>query len=253
MHPSSDEQLRREHQPESIRKRLGRVPSGNVIGDAVLGGIDGCVTTLAVVAGATGAGFSSTIALVLGLANLIADGFSMAVSNFEAIKARADYVDSLRREEQEHIRRTPDGEREEIRQIFARKGFSGATLETIVETISKDQPQWINTMLLEEHQVQPEGGSPLRSACATFAAFVAIGSVPLLPFLLTTGSDEPVFALSAGLGALMFFSIGSVKSLFVAKPWLRSGIDTLLAGGMAALLAWLTGYLLRTIFAVGSV
>jgi vacuolar iron transporter family protein len=252
MHQSSNEQLHSEHRPEAIRRRLATRNTGEVVSDAVLGGIDGCVTTLAVVAGATGAGFSATVALVLGLANLVADGFSMAVSNFQASKARRDYADKMRRQEQEHIHRIPEGEREELRQIFARKGFSGATLETIVTTISDDHGLWIDTMLSEEHKILPARETPWRSACTTFAAFVGVGSIPLAPFLLSSAPGDRLFALSAMLGALMFFSIGSVKSLYVSKPWLRSGFDTLLAGGAAALLAWLTGYLLRIVFGIGS-
>jgi VIT1/CCC1 family predicted Fe2+/Mn2+ transporter len=252
MHQLSDEQLRLDHLPQTIRKRLAGTRKANTLSDAVLGGIDGCVTTLAVVAGATGAGFSTSVAFVLGLANLVADGFSMAVSNFEASKARSDYADSLRREEREHIRRIPEGEREELRQIFALKGFSGDTLEAIVQTISADRALWIDTMLSEEYEVHPGRGNPLRAACTTFAAFVGVGLIPLLPFLTFNAPGERLFGISAGLGALMFFSIGSVKSLFVAKPWLRSGIDTLLAGGVAATLAWLTGYLLKTAFGIGS-
>src|SRR5690606_21824808 len=115
-------------------------------------------------AGAVGAGFPSVVSLVLGLANLVADAFSMAVSNYEAVKAQRDYADSIRREEREHIRQIPEGEREELRQIFARKGFSGDTLETIVATLSRDEGIWIDTMLAEEHGIHAQRSDPLRAA-----------------------------------------------------------------------------------------
>lgn len=253
MHQSSNDALQRAHEPAAVRARLGRTVKGSIIGDAVLGGIDGCVTTLAVIAGTTGAGFPPLIAVVLGLANLVADGFSMAVSNFEAIKARRDFVDAVRRAEYEHIRRVPEGEREELRQIFASKGFSGVTLETIVATLSRDPALWVDTMMTEEHRVQTGYDDPLRSALATFSAFLAVGAVPLLPFIAFDANETELFPVSAGLGAAMFFTIGSVKSLFLAKPWLRSGFDTLLTGGAAATLAWLTGYVLRISFDIGAV
>ncbi|MDY6983746.1 MAG: VIT1/CCC1 transporter family protein [Pseudomonadota bacterium] len=242
------QQLLASHRPDAIRARLARPAPASVIGDAVLGGIDGCVTTLAVVAGAVGAGFPSVVALVLGLANLVADAFSMAVSNFEAVKARHDYVDSIRREEREHIRVTPEGEREELRQIFARKGFSGETLETIVTTLSRDETVWVDTMLTEEHRIQADRNDPMRAALATFGAFVIVGAVPLLPFLLMDDNAPRQFAASIVLGAVAFFCIGSGKSLFLTRPWLRSGLSTLFAGGAATALAWLTGYVLRTVF-----
>ncbi len=68
----------------------------------------GCVTTFAVVCGAVGAGFPSAVALVLGLANLVADGFSMAISNYESIKAAREFNDDIRRTEQHHIDTVPD-------------------------------------------------------------------------------------------------------------------------------------------------
>ncbi|MGV8843857.1 MAG: VIT1/CCC1 transporter family protein [Pseudomonas sp.] len=107
---------------------------------AILGAIDGCVTTFAVVAGAVGAGLPASVALIMGFANLFADGFSMAVSNYEAIKAERQLRDEARRMEEEHIDRVPEGEREEIRQEFRKQGFSGSTLESIVATISQIRP-----------------------------------------------------------------------------------------------------------------
>lgn len=246
------QQLLASHRPDAIRARLAQPAPSSVIGDAVLGGIDGCVTTLAVVAGAVGAGFPSVVALVLGLANLVADAFSMAVSNYEAVMARHDYADSLRREEHEHILATPEGEREELRQIFAQKGFSGETLETIVATLSHDEAIWVDTMLTEEHRVQADRSDPMRAAVATFGAFVIVGAVPLLPFLAMDADAPRQFAVSIALGAVTFFCIGSGKSLFLARPWFRSGLSTLAAGGAATGLAWLTGYVLRTVFDIAT-
>lgn len=248
MHDQDHEDLLRQHHPLAISLRLGQAHGPSLIGDAVLGAIDGCVTTLAVVAGAVGAGFSATVALVLGLANLVADGFSMAVSNFEAIKARQDYETSLRIIEAEHIRQVPDGEREEIRQIFASKGFAGNVLDAIVDTICSDRKLWLDTMLVEEHGIQSAPLTPYSSAFATFFAFLLVGAVPLLPFLFMPTDIQMQFAFSAGLGALMFFLIGCLKSLFLGQPWLLAGSKTLLTGGTAASLAWLTGYILKTLF-----
>jgi vacuolar iron transporter family protein len=240
----------RDHHPDAIKRRLNRPAETNVIGDAVLGGIDGCVTTFAVVAGAVGAGFSSTVALVLGFANLLADGFSMGISNYESVRARQELIDSIRRTENEHIEKYPAGEREEIRQIFQKKGFSGETLDKIVDTISGDRRLWIDTMLMEEYGVQTEGSNPLKSAVATFSAFILVGTMPLAPFMIRSLEMQVQFLISIALAGLMFFSIGAAKSLAFGKPALGSGIKTLLTGGAAASLAFITGYALRTAFGI---
>ena len=147
MKKTSLETLHRQHQPAAIEQRLSRPLQPRYVADAVLGAIDGCVTTFAVVAGAVGAGFSASVALIMGFANLLADGFSMAVSNYEAVKALHEFRETARATEEEHIARVPDGEREEIRQIFARMGFSGETLDRIVATICQDRQLWVETML----------------------------------------------------------------------------------------------------------
>jgi len=244
------EELYREHQPEAIEKRLNATSKPQNISDAVLGGIDGCITTFAVVSGAVGAGFPASVALILGFANLLADGFSMAVSNYEAIKAQREFLEEARRTEEEHIDLVPAGELEEIRQLFHRKGFSGDILETIVATISQDRQLWIETMLTEEHGLQKMNISPWKSAAVTLCTFLVAGAVPLLPFFAMRLDLQWQFILSAGLAGAVFFAIGMLKSLVFARPILLSGLSTLLTGGAAAALAYLTGQLLRQAFGV---
>ena len=142
----------------------------------------------------------------------------------------------------------PDGEREEIRQIFARKGFSGETLDRIVATICQDRQLWVETMLSEEYGLQQAPPAPLVSAAVTFATFLLAGSLPLLPLFFASLDMQRQFLISALLAAAVFFSIGMLKSLVFAKPLLRSGLYTLLTGGAAASLAFLAGYLLRQLF-----
>jgi VIT1/CCC1 family predicted Fe2+/Mn2+ transporter len=252
-HDHEYEQHVREHHPEAIRERLNSPSKPNVIGDAVLGGIDGCVTTFAVVSGAVGAGFSSTVALVLGFANLLADGFSMGISNYEAGKAQQEHIDRIRLIENEHIDKFPAGEREEIRQIFTNKGFTGEVLDEIVDTITSDRRLWVDTMLTEEYGLQKADIHPFASALATFFAFLLVGAVPLLPLLFGALDMNSQFVISACLAGVMFFFIGAAKSMVFEKPVFRSGIKTLLTGGAAASLAFLTGYILRAVFGIGGV
>lgn len=240
-----NETLAQEHRPTAISARLKRPPRAQYTSDAVLGGIDGCVTTLAVVSGTLGAGFASSVALILGFANLIADGFSMAISNYEAISTQREHLESIRREEEKHIDEVPGGEREEIRQIFREKGFHGETLINIVNTITADRRLWIETMLTEEHGLNKIVPNPVKSSATTFAAFVFVGTVPLLPFFYSDIPLQRQFLFSAVLAGVTFFLIGMLKSLRFGKPVLSAGLKTMLTGGAAAGLAFLTGYVLR--------
>jgi VIT1/CCC1 family predicted Fe2+/Mn2+ transporter len=243
-------ELELEHSPEAIRARLVGLRQHSYLGAAILGGVDGCVTTFAVVAGTVGGGFPNIVAIVLGFANLLADGFSMAVSNYQNTKSQRELVEEARRTEEQHIEQIPMGEQEEIRQIFASKGFEGAVLEKIVEVITQDRRLWVDTMLTEELGLQIEGPRPLRAALVTFGAFFAVGIIPLLPFLLPMLTPAQRFSLSAVVTALAFFGIGMMKGLVLQRSVYRAGLETLLIGGAAAALAYLVGVWLRRIFGV---
>lgn len=236
--------LRQAHRPEIIRKRMLGPPRPSYLADAVLGGIDGCVTTLVIVAGAIGAQLAPAIALVLGVANLLADGFSMAVSNFQSARTRQDLLDLTRREELEHMRHVPEGEVEEVRQIFADKGFSGETLKNIVEVITADPQRWVDTMLVEEHGLSLTIPQPHKSALSTFAAFVAVGSIPLMPLFGSGLAANRILPISVGLSLVAFFAIGYMKGLMLGSRRWSNGITTMVSGAAAAALAYAVGAML---------
>ncbi|OFZ23247.1 MAG: hypothetical protein A2X94_12115 [Bdellovibrionales bacterium GWB1_55_8] len=232
---------RHEHSPAEIASRLEQAPRPSYLRDFVYGGIDGAITTFAIAAGAWGAQFSSRTVIILGLANLLADGFSMAASNYLGGKAEQDEVKRLKAVEERHVATVPQGEREEIRQIFARKGVKGPALGAVVGAITSDRERWIDTMLVEEYGVSPAPRSPRTSAAATFLAFVVCGTVPLLPFLF--GNESPFF-LAACFTGITFFVIGAGKSRWSPSPWWMSGLYTLAVGSIAAAVAFLVGHLL---------
>ena len=124
------------HSQEQIRARLARGPRVSYLRDLVFGGIDGAVTTFAIVAGVVGADLSPRIVLILGAANLLADGFSMAAANYSSTRTEVDEYAHLRAMEERHIETTPDGEREEVRQILHAQGFDGDTLRQAVKLIT---------------------------------------------------------------------------------------------------------------------
>lgn len=239
------------HESRDIRARLRDGPTQSYLRDFIYGAIDGTVTTFAVVAGVAGAGLSPGIVLILGVANLLADGFSMAASNYAGARAEGDQEKQLRHEEKLEIELHPEGERAEIREIFRAKGFEGELLERVVEVITADKERWLNTMMQEEHAISDTPGSPIRAASATFIAFVLIGALPLIPYgadLVLTGEQEvfgvDVFVLSAVFAGIAFATVGLMKSHVVKQAKWRGMIETLAIGGAAAAVAYGVGHLL---------
>lgn len=237
--------LEHSHDPDAIRRRLATAPRPSYLRDAILGGIDGCVTTIAVVAGVAGAGLPGVVAFVLGVSSLVADAFSMGASNYQGVKSDQDARERLRSQEKRHIRLAPEGEREELRVIFRAKGFSGDTLERIVDTIASDPRRWIDTMIREEYGLALSGPSPLRAAAATFGVFLLAGVIPLVPFLVPLFTGMGQFATSGIAAVLVLFGIGYAKGAILGMPRWRAGLETLLMGGGAALIAFLFGFVLE--------
>lgn len=235
--------LEHSHKEEDIRVRLAQGHRSNYLADWIYGGIDGTVTTFAIVAGVIGADLSASVLFILGVANLIADGFAMAAGNFLGTKSERDNYERVLGVEHRHIALEPDGEREEIRQIFAAKGFFGDDLERVVSVITSDLALWAKTMALEEYGLSPNHRSPLLAGLSTFAAFVICGSVPLLSYLFA--GDLSACIIATGV---TFFGVGAIKSFWSPAGWLRSGAETLIIGMVAAALAFMVGFGLKEYF-----
>ncbi|MEM9292245.1 MAG: VIT1/CCC1 transporter family protein [Acidobacteriota bacterium] len=240
------------HTAAAIRQRLAQGPRVSYLKDFVYGAIDGAVTTFAIVSGVAGAQLASSVVIILGIANLLADGFSMAVSNYLGTRSEAQQRERARRTEERHIDLVPEGEREEVRQIFAAKGLTGPVLEEVVGVITSDRRRWVETMLREELGLAEATAHPLRAGASTFLAFVAVGAMPLLPYLWLwlqplgdVGQGIDPFTWSCALTATTFFAVGALKGHLVEESPVGSGLETLTVGGGAAALSYAVGYALH--------
>ena len=234
--------MEHDHSPDAIRERLAETARPNYLRDWVYGGFDGAITTFAVVAGVAGANMSSRIVIILGVANLLADGLSMAASNYSGTKSEVDDIARLREVERRHIRLDHAGEREEVRQILALKGLKGDVLDGAVEAITARQETWVELMLAEEYGIASAQRSPILSGASTFAAFLIAGFIPLVPYVLGVSS---AFTWALAMVALVFFAIGSVKSRWSLQSWWLSGLETFSIGLVAAGVAYAVGYTLK--------
>ena len=226
--------------------RFGRY--SDYLGEFVYGGIDGSVTTFAVVAGSAGADLPVKIVLILGFANLIADGFSMSVGNFLSVKSEIDNYNKHKKTEYWEVENIPEAEKQEIREIYTKKGFKGEMLEKIVTTITADKDLWVNVMMKEELEMQEPNKSPYHTAGATFISFVSVGVIPLLVYIyqyLANIIVDSNFLISSVLTGLAFIIIGYLRSYVTLTNRFVSVLQTLLLGTAAALLAYFVGAFLK--------
>ncbi len=223
--------------------------------DFIYGSIDGAVTTFAIVAGVMGASLPSAIILILGFANLFADGFSMAAANYQSSKARNEFIEMKRKQEEWEIDKLEEQEREEIRDIYREKGFRDELLENVVRVITSRKKVWVDTMMKEELGLIGDKKNPIDSSISTFVGFNLIGLIPLIPFMgftiigIELNSEAFVYSIVSVLGA--FFLVGMIKGKIVKKSMIRSGINTLIIGGTAAIVAYIVGYGLNFLVSQG--
>jgi VIT1/CCC1 family predicted Fe2+/Mn2+ transporter len=213
-----------------------------LLGDFILGLNDGLVTTLVFALGVAGASSKNNTVVVAGLAEMLAGGVSMFLGGFlsgQSEKEAAEHQIAVERHEIEH---EPEEEREELRRIYAEKGFSGAQLATIVDHLTSDKERWLNSLIRDELLLRPgELINPWKVASALGASFVAGAFLPIAPFLLHL-SFAPAAATIVSISAL--FVTGAARSRFSRRSWLRSGLQMVAVGLVGAGAGVLIGRLL---------
>jgi VIT1/CCC1 family predicted Fe2+/Mn2+ transporter len=239
---SQIEAARLEHQKGTAYEKYHALFGGTYIRDAVFGANDGIVTTFAVVAGVAGANLSVNTVLILGFANLFADGLAMGLGNYLGTKSEVEYIKRERKMESWEVDHIPDLEKKEIETIYQRKGFAGKDLKRAVEIITGNKKTWVDTMMVEELGLPAEKREhPAKNGIATFISFASAGLFPLLPYLFKAPG---AFNNSIVITGLALFAVGSLRAVITKKNWLVSGLEMLMVGAIAASAAYVTGDLI---------
>lgn len=216
----------------------------------VYGGIDGAVTTFAVVAGGFGANLEPGILIILGFANLLADGFSMSVGAYLSAKSEKDNFDKHEKIEYWEIENLPEIEREEIADIYREKGFKGEFLDKIVDHICSDKELWVAEMMKDELGMMRDSKSPFKIGLATLVSFILVGLIPLLVYLWNFffPSEINTFFWTSVLTGLAFLIVGWLKGIVNQTSTLRSILETVSLGLLAAVVAFYVGDVLEQFF-----
>jgi len=230
---------------------------GEFIKSMVFGGLDGIITTFAIVAAVEGGHLSQSTVILMGFANLIADAISMGLGDFISEKAEMDYVAAEQRRENWEMENYPEGEVKEMIEIYEARGMTTEDATTVINVLAKYPKIMVDTMMVEELGLLPQGDdddkyAAHKKACVTFGSFILFGSVPLLVyvsfFTVDFQTDIPVtFIIASVATAITLFILGAAKARFTKQNTLKSGLWMLLNGTFAASSAYLVGYVLDLI------
>jgi vacuolar iron transporter family protein len=236
-----------------IKEEHKQSPFASYLKEIIYGGVDGIITTFAVVAGFSGAALggnttvelTSLIVLLFGLANLFADGVSMGLGNFLAIRSDQSLYRSIRKKEEHETLHNGDVEAEETVTILMEKGFIEADARTITALYRKNPEYWIDFMMNNELKMpDPRSDRAGYSGVATFLAFICFGIIPLLPFLLIDSLDARLLFVISSCGTMFALVIlGLFKHKVVGGSMLRAVTEVVIVGGAAALVAFFVGTL----------
>jgi len=220
--------------------------TNNSLRDVILGGQDGLVNMLGIELGVVAAGGSTHVLVVTGIAAAITESISMGAVAYTSFGSDRDFYLAEKAREQKEIEATPDDEREEIREIYADKGFEGQLLEDVVSTITSNRETWVSTMMNEELHLQPVAQQSLVQSALVVTVATLIGHfIPIVPFMVV--GRTPAIILAIALSAVTLFAVGVYSAKTLVGDWRKSGIQMVAIGLGAALLGFVIGRLFHTV------
>lgn len=239
------EEVKKLHQNGQAEKIHGSFDQG-LLKAAVYGANDGIVTTFAVVAGVAGAGLSPSVILILGVANMIADGLSMGIGDYLGERSERKHMKHQYEIEKWEIHNIPEEEKKELFSFFHKKGVSESDSKTITDIITKHPKLWTELGFIEEMGILPEfEGILWNTGLVTFIAFVLAGSLPLTPYFLELVgipiAPDQQFTLSIISTAATMFFVGSLRTFITKGKWWWNGLEMLGIGAIAAIAAYFVG------------
>jgi VIT1/CCC1 family predicted Fe2+/Mn2+ transporter len=217
----------------------------NSLRDVILGGQDGLVNILGIILGVIAGGGSNSILIATGFAAAITESISMGAVGYTSSVSERDFYDAERQREATEIATMPDVERQEIREIYAAKGFTGDLLDRVVDTIVSNRDTWVATMMDEELHLQPVGTPAIVRSSVVITVATLVGHlIPLLPFLVL--ARTPALVLAIVLSAFVLFGVGVYSAVTLVGNWRRSGLKMVVIGLGAASAGFLIGRLFHS-------
>jgi len=236
---------------ETMKAEHESSPFADYFKEIIYGGIDGIVTTFAVVAGFAGASLANdtttqisfVIVLLFGLANLFADAASMGLGNFLSVRSEKDLYHAKRKKELVEVQTKTEDEVRETIAIMEEKGFTQEQAVQLAEIYRTNEEYWVDFMMQHELELaDPRGENEIFTGLATFFSFMVFGAIPLLPFMLHSSGDPKTAFMYSSFGALCaLVALGLLKWKVIGSRLSSSLFEVVAVGGTAAVLAYMVG------------
>jgi VIT1/CCC1 family predicted Fe2+/Mn2+ transporter len=212
--------------------------AGERVRDVVIGMADGLTVPFALAAGLSGAVDSTGIVVTAGLAEIAAGSIAMGLGGYLAARGDAEHYASERTREWEEVREKPAVEAAEVAEVFREYGLTAEQTTPILEAFRTRPEAWVDFMMRFELGLErPEPGRARTSALTIAVSYVAGGFVPLAPYFFTRTATAAL-PVSVALTLLALLVFGYVKGRFTGSRPLRSAVQTVLIGGIAAAAAF---------------
>ena len=214
--------------------------AGDTVRDIVIGMSDGLTVPFALAAGLSGATSATALIVTAGLAEIAAGSIAMGLGGYLAARSDAEHYASERRREEREVVELPDREKAEVAEVFTSYGLTAEESTPIVEALSKRPEAWIDFMMRFELGLEkPDPRRALTSALTIAFSYIAGGLIPLSPYILLHGPVQTALMASVVLTLIALTVFGAVKGHFTGTNVVRSGVQTMLIGGLAAGAAFL--------------
>jgi len=251
-HKKNDVKLSKKVHDTLLAAQESHLDEGGHLKSIVYGGLDGIITTFAVVAGASGGGLGTDVILILGFSNIFADALSMGMGDALSTKAENDHILQEREREKWEMENYKEGEVREMVDLYTERGMERRDAELVIKVMAKYEDFFVNIMMTEElgMQVPDEDDNPWKDGFVTFSSFVFFGIFPLLSYAIFNEynlESQTLFTISICLTCLMLFLLGVTKSRFTGQKWYWSGLEILILGGSTALVSFLIGWFIEAV------
>ena len=231
----------------TARSPLLPLPPPPQIKSIVFGGLDGIITTFSTIASVAGGGLGLNTVIVLGFANLIADGIAMGVGDGLSSKAEQDFLNSEKKREEWEYQNHPDGERREMVEILKGKGFTDEDAVELISIVSqpKHREFFIDYMMVEElgEQAPDDPWGPLKEGSITFISFLIFGTVPMWVYIACYAAGykdaDATFGIAAAATVVTLFALGATQGSITRQSIIKSGTLMTINGSFASAAAYL--------------